>query len=81
MLSSATNVAKGDVVKASFVSWFYFKLDGWITIPACHIVTGGYVKTITQNGKEIVMGAWLLPVGRICVIYRWCHIQVDVTRR
>lgn len=49
MLGSATNVAKGDVVKASFVSRLYLELYGWIDILICHIVTRKYVKSMTQE--------------------------------
>lgn len=49
MLGSATNIAKGDVVKASFISRFYLELYGWTSIWICHIVTRKYVKSITRG--------------------------------
>lgn len=49
MLGSATNIAKGDVVKASFVSRLYLNLFGRTNISVCHIVIRRDVKTIAQR--------------------------------
>lgn len=49
VLGSVTNVAKGDVVKASFVSRLYFVLNGWKSIWICHIVTRNWARNVTQG--------------------------------